>query len=118
MGGRAVSRRHFSTGPLADLSTDDFVDVLRAEVVGLFNVAKSTVPALRSGGGGSVVAVVASSTTRTVPTNTMSAVPKSAVAMMIRQMATEEGRNDIRANAVGPGIIDGGMVDTACEHRQ
>lgn len=67
-------------------------------------------PALRSRGGGSIVAVIASSTERTVPTNALSATPKAAVAMMIRQIATEEGRNGIRANAVGPGIVDGGMV--------
>lgn len=103
---------HFSTAPLADLSGDGFIDVLRADVLGFFNVAKSTVPALRSAGAGSIVAVVASSIERTVPTNAMSATPKSAVAMMIRQLATEEGRNGIRANAVGPGIVDGGMVAT------
>jgi len=104
--------RHFSTGPLAELSVMDLGDVLDTDVVGFFNVAKSTVPALRSGGGGSVVAVVASSIARTVPANTMSATPKSAVATMIRQLAAEEGRNGIRANAVGPGIVDGGMVTT------
>lgn len=103
---------HFSTAPLADLSEDGFIDVLRADVLGFFNVAKSTVPALRSAGGGSIVAVVASSIERTIPTNTMSAAPKSAVAMMIRQIATEEGRHGVRANAVGPGIVDGGMVAT------
>lgn len=102
----------FTTAPLADLSEDAFVGVLRADVVGFFNIAKATVPVLRSAGGGSVVAVIASSIERTVPTNAMSAAPKSAVAMMIRQMATEEGRNGIRANAVGPGIVDGGLVRT------
>lgn len=107
---------HFSTGALADLGENDFVDVLRSDVVGFFNIAKSTVPALRSGGGGSIVAVVASSIERTVPTNAMSATPKSAVAMMIRQLAIEEGRNGIRANAVGPGIVDGGMVATMREN--
>ncbi len=102
--------KHFSTGPLADLGGEDFDDVFRADVLGFFNVAKATVPALRIGEGGSIVAVVASSTARTVPANALSAAPKSAIAMMIRQLAAEEGRNGIRANAVGPGIVDGGMV--------
>lgn len=101
---------HFNAAPLADLSASAFLDVLRTDVLGFFNVAKATVPVLRSAGGGSIVAVIASSIERTVPTNVMSAAPKSAVAMMIHQIATEEGRNGIRANAVGPGIVDGGMV--------
>jgi NAD(P)-dependent dehydrogenase (short-subunit alcohol dehydrogenase family) len=101
---------HFDTAPLADLDADTFIGVVRTDVIGFFNVARATVPALRSGGGGSIVAVIASSIERTVPTNAMSATPKSAVAMMIRQLAAEEGRNGIRANAVGPGIVDGGMV--------
>jgi NAD(P)-dependent dehydrogenase (short-subunit alcohol dehydrogenase family) len=102
--------RHFRTGPLADLTEDDLMKVLRADVVGFFNVATSTVPVLRRGRGGSLVAVVASSIERTVPANAMSAAPKSALATMIRQLAVEEGRHGIRANAVGPGIVDGGMV--------
>jgi NAD(P)-dependent dehydrogenase (short-subunit alcohol dehydrogenase family) len=30
--------------------------------------------------------------------------------MMIRMLATEEVNNGIRANAVGPGVVEGGMV--------
>jgi len=107
---------HFSTAPVADLGSEALIDVLHADILGFFNVAKSTVPVLRSAGGGSIVAVVASSIERTVPTNSLSAMPKSAVAMMIRQIATEEGRNGIRANAVGPGIVDGGIVSTMREN--
>ncbi|KAG6353281.1 hypothetical protein INS49_007580 [Diaporthe citri] len=34
----------------------------------------------------------------------------AAVAMMVRQLATEEAAHGIRANAVGPGVINAGMV--------
>ena len=47
---------------------------------------------------------------RTVPTDALSATPKAAVAMMVRMLATEEVKNGIRVNAVGPGVIEGGMV--------
>jgi NAD(P)-dependent dehydrogenase (short-subunit alcohol dehydrogenase family) len=68
------------------------------------------VPALRVGGGGSITALITTAVERTVPTDALSATPKAAVAMMIRMLATEEVNNGIRANAVGPGVVEGGMV--------
>jgi NAD(P)-dependent dehydrogenase (short-subunit alcohol dehydrogenase family) len=79
-------------------------------VNGFFNIAKHTVPALREGGGGSITALLTAAVDRTVPTDALSATPKAAVSMMMRMLATEEAANGIRANGVGPGVIEGGMV--------
>jgi NAD(P)-dependent dehydrogenase (short-subunit alcohol dehydrogenase family) len=100
----------FRTRPLVDFALDEFTDVIHADVLGFFNIAKATVPALRAGGGGSITALITTAVDRTVPTDALSATPKAAVAMMMRMLATEEAANGIRANAVGPGVIEGGMV--------
>jgi NAD(P)-dependent dehydrogenase (short-subunit alcohol dehydrogenase family) len=100
----------FDTGPLAEFREAAFRGVIETDVIGFFNIAQATIPALRQGGGGSVVALVTCAIGRTVPTDALSATPKAAVATMIKQIATEEARAGIRANAVGPGVIDGGMV--------
>lgn len=100
----------FITRPLAEFEPQLFHDVIDTDVRGFFNIAQSTVPVLRDAGGGTITALITCAVARTVPTDALSATPKAAVAMMVRQLATEEAANGIRANAVGPGVIDGGMV--------
>lgn len=100
----------FDTGPLADFKAESFRGVIETDVIGFFNIAQAGIPVLRQGKGGSFVALITCATKRTVPLDALSATPKAAVQMMVRQIATEEARNGIRANAVGPGVIDGGMV--------
>lgn len=101
----------FGVGPLADFPTEDFRGVIETDVIGFFNIAQASLPALREGGGGSVVALVTPAIWRNVPTDALSSTPKAAVAVMVKHIATEEARNGIRANAVGPGVIgNAGMV--------
>jgi NAD(P)-dependent dehydrogenase (short-subunit alcohol dehydrogenase family) len=100
----------FRTRALVDFTHEEFGNVMQADVMGFFNIAKGTVPALRAGGGGTITALITSAVERTVPTDALSATPKAAVSMMIRMLATEEVKNGIRANAVGPGVVEGGMV--------
>ena len=100
----------FRTRPLVEFTAEEFNNVMATDVQGFFNISKAVVPALRNGGGGSITALITTAVDRTVPTDALSATPKAAVAMMIRMLATEEAANGIRANAVGPGVIEGGMV--------
>ncbi|KAK8048231.1 hypothetical protein PG994_009961 [Apiospora phragmitis] len=101
----------FDTGPLAAFQESSFRGVIETDVIGFFHIAQAGVPVLREGGpGGSFVALVTSAVSRTVPCDALSATPKAAVAMMVRQLAAEEAAHGIRANAVGPGVIYAGMV--------
>jgi NAD(P)-dependent dehydrogenase (short-subunit alcohol dehydrogenase family) len=100
----------FHTRPLVEFSDEIFAQVIQADVIGFFNIAKACVPVLRDGGGGSITALITAAVDRTVPTDALSATPKAAVTMMMRQLATEEAAHGIRANAIGPGVVEGGMV--------
>jgi NAD(P)-dependent dehydrogenase (short-subunit alcohol dehydrogenase family) len=100
----------FRTRPLVEFTAEEFSAVMQTDVLGFFNIAQAAVPVLRSGGGGSITALITTAVDRTVPTDALSATPKAAVSMMIRMLATEEAAHGIRANAVGPGVIEGGMV--------
>ncbi|WP_420465998.1 SDR family NAD(P)-dependent oxidoreductase [Panacagrimonas sp.] len=100
----------FDTGPLADFRPESFRGVIETDVVGFFNIAQAGIPVLREGKGGSFVALITCATQRTVPLDALSATPKAAVQMLVRHIATEEARNGIRANSVGPGVVNGGMV--------
>ncbi|KAF3016539.1 hypothetical protein E8E14_012076 [Neopestalotiopsis sp. 37M] len=100
----------FDTGPLAAFKWDSFRGVIETDVYGFFNIVQAGVPVLRAGKGGSFVALITSATDRTVPQDALSSTPKAAVKMMMRHLAIEEAGHGIRANAVGPGVINAGMV--------
>jgi NAD(P)-dependent dehydrogenase (short-subunit alcohol dehydrogenase family) len=100
----------FGNPPLGDVSPEDFRNVIETDVIGFFNVAQATLPALRAGGGGSYVGVITTAVHRTYPGDTLSGPPKAALAALLKQIVLEEARNGIRANGVGPGVIMAGMV--------
>jgi NAD(P)-dependent dehydrogenase (short-subunit alcohol dehydrogenase family) len=79
---------------------------LQVNVMGLFNVVQCAIPLLR--GGGSFVTVTTSATKRYPRRDVLSAVPKAAVEMMTLAVAKEEGRYGMRANCVGPHMIEAG----------
>lgn len=79
---------------------------LEVNVMGLFHVVQSAIPELR--GGGSFVTVTTSATRRYPRRDVLSAVPKSAVEMLTLAVAKEEGRYGMRANCVGPHLIEAG----------
>lgn len=99
----------FRTAPLTDFTPEEFRAVIETDVIGFFNIAQATVPELRKTKG-SITALITCAVDRTVATDALSAVPKAAVDKLIKHVATEEAANGVRANAVGPGVVDGGMV--------
>lgn len=100
----------FGNPALGDVSPTDFRNVIETDVLGFFNVAQATLPALRAGGGGSYVGVITTAVHRTYPGDTLSGPPKAAMAALLKQIVLEEAHNGIRANGVGPGVINAGMV--------
>lgn len=99
----------FEFAPVPELPAETFRKVIETDVFGFFNIAQTTLPHLRKQGG-SVVALITCANGRTVHSDSYSATPKAAVQQLVRQIALEEGVNGIRANAVGPGVIDSGLV--------
>lgn len=100
----------YAFGPLAEQDPVAFGKVLDVDVKGFFNIVQAVVPRMRNSGGGAIVTLGTAAVAATTPGNTLSSVPKSAVAMMVRLLAAEEGRNGIRANFIGVGVYRAGMA--------
>ena len=83
--------------------------VINADVNGCFNLIEATLPHLRERKAGSYLAVITAAVDRAPPRDILSAAPKAAIEMLVRGVAREEGRNGIRANCVGPGLIAAGL---------
>ncbi len=91
---------------ISKIEPEQMAKALQVNVMGLFHVMKSAIPLLR--GGGSFVTVTTSATSRYPRRDVLSAVPKSAVEMLTMAVAKEEGRYGMRANCVGPHLIEAG----------
>lgn len=102
--GPAIPQTWFSK-----VTSDQWSGLVAAEIQAFFNLLHLALPRLRDSGGGSIVAVTSAGAARVIPGDALSAVPKAAIEMLIRQVAREEGRFKIRANCVAPGIIDAGL---------
>ena len=94
---------------VADLDLDEWKRVLDADVNGFMHVARAFIPHFRAHGGGSFTFVSSAGLSRFPPGDVLSVAPKGAIEALLRAIAREEGRNNIRANAVGIGVVEAGM---------
>jgi len=81
------------------------------ELNGFFHVIKAVLPMMRQTGGGSIVAITTAGLDRHPPLDILSTAPKAGIEALVRGIAREEGRYNIRANCVAPGVVDGGLFD-------
>lgn len=94
---------------VATMDLDEWKRVLDADVNGFVHVARAFIPHFRERGGGSFTFVSSAGLSRFPPGDVLSVAPKGAIEALLRAIAREEGRNNIRANAVAIGVVEAGM---------
>lgn len=115
---RAHGRIHtvvWSAGPLVDqvrlskMTTDQWRKAFDIEVMGFFHAVKAALPHFRTSGGGSFVHLGSAGDRLWPDKDGLSVAPKAANEALVRGVAREEGRYEIRANSVLIGVIEAGM---------
>jgi len=101
---------------LYNIEVDEWRDVIMNDAIGFFNAVKLSLPHFRKGGGGSIVAISSAAMSRHSPMDILSTGPKGAIESIVRAVAREEGRYNIRANSVGLGAFDTGLMDRVWAH--
>lgn len=96
-------------GPLADLALADWRQVVDVNLTGTFVVARAAATRMAAAGGGAIVALTSINGVAPGPNAGAYGATKAAVALLMAQIAVEFGPAGVRANAVAPGLIDGGM---------
>ncbi len=99
----------------AQVELDEWRATIDSDLMGFIHVVKAALPMLRAGGGGSIVAMSSAGVRRHPPLDILSVVPKAGIEAVVRGLAREEGRFGIRANAVGLGVIDAGLLHRLAE---
>ena len=91
--------------PLRDTTSTDFLDVIKVNVLGPFQMARAFVDGLIDRGGGSIVNIVSIAGTNASPAVGSYTPSKAGLLALTRLMAVEWGPLGVRCNAVGPGLI-------------
>jgi 3alpha(or 20beta)-hydroxysteroid dehydrogenase len=99
-------------GPSDQLSVDNFEQVLRVNVIGVWLAMKHAVPAMKAAGGGTIVATSSVAGIVGFPGAAPYVASKHAVAGLVKTAAMELGPSNIRVNAVAPGPIDNRMMQS------
>jgi NAD(P)-dependent dehydrogenase (short-subunit alcohol dehydrogenase family) len=94
---------------VADASLELWKKSIDIEVHGFFNAMQATLPHLREQGGGSYVHLGSAGHLWWPPKDVLSVAPKAANEALVKGLAKEEGRHNIRANSVLVGVIEAGM---------
>ncbi|MXN75696.1 SDR family oxidoreductase [Burkholderia sp. 4701] len=111
--GPFVDQRH-----IGDVTHDDWRRAIDVETMGFFHAAKAALPHFRAAGGGSFVTLGSAGHLRWPDRDGLSVAPKAANEALVKGLAREEGRHDIRANSILVGVIEAGMFPVLLEQGQ
>lgn len=98
---------------LAELDVAAWHRYIEADLHGAFHVVRAAIPHLRRRGGGRIVLISSIAAQMCQPRNAQGAAAKAAAEAMMRVLAREEARNNIRVNAVSVGLTDTEMGQDA-----
>ena len=92
-------------GLLTELSRADFEEAFQVNIIGTWLCCKHAIPVMIEGGGGSIVATSSAAAIRADLQKSAYGVTKAGVGQLMRTVATQFGKQGIRANTVLPGFI-------------
>jgi NAD(P)-dependent dehydrogenase (short-subunit alcohol dehydrogenase family) len=94
--------------PLAEVSLDEWDDVLATNLDATFVTCRTAVPLMRAAGGGRIVNLGYAGAQQLLgrPNQTAYAIAKTGVVLLTKAIARAEAANGITANVVAPGVIE------------
>jgi NAD(P)-dependent dehydrogenase (short-subunit alcohol dehydrogenase family) len=98
------------TGPVEELSQDDWRRTLAINLEGQFLCTRRAVPLLRQAGGGAIVNLSSAAGRFGFARRTPYAASKWGVVGFTKSLAVELGPDNIRVNAILPGAVDGPRI--------
>jgi 3alpha(or 20beta)-hydroxysteroid dehydrogenase len=95
----------YRTAATLEQSSDEYLQIVRINQLGVFLGMRACIPALRAAGGGSIVNIASTAGIEGVPLALAYTASKHAVVGMTKAAALEFGAQGIRVNVVCPGAM-------------
>ena len=96
-----------------EMSEDQWDDLVKTNLFGMFRMTKAIIPIMMKNGGGSIVNISSVLGIRSIPRVPLSvyAVTKAGVIMFTRSIAVEYGQYKIRCNCIAPSTIRSSIIE-------
>ena len=94
------------------MSDEEWRDVLDVDLTGVFNVSRAVVPVMRKQNAGAIVNISSINGLRGKFGQTNYSAAKAGVIGLTKALAKEVARFNVTVNAVAPGLIDTGILDS------
>jgi NAD(P)-dependent dehydrogenase (short-subunit alcohol dehydrogenase family) len=96
--------------PILELEADDFLRVLRVNLLGVFNCVKHGAPHMIESGSGSIVATASVAGLRAGAGPAHYSASKAAIISLVQNAAAQLTGTGVRVNAICPGLIETNMT--------
>ncbi len=97
--------------PLIATSTAEWDAILATNACGNFSFVRAALPVMVARGGGSIVSVASVASFVALKETAAYGASKAAVAQLVKTIAIEHGRDNIRANAIGVGVVETDILE-------
>jgi len=99
------------TGKVEDIAIADWQRCIEIDLNGMFYCTRLAVPLLKAAGGGSIINLSSAAGRLGFPYRTPYAAAKWAVVGFSKSLSMEVGTDNIRVNAIQPGVVEGERID-------
>ncbi|HEY7759845.1 MAG TPA: SDR family oxidoreductase [Burkholderiales bacterium] len=99
------------TGKVEEIAVEDWERCIAVDLNGMFYCTRLAVPMLKAAGGGSIINLSSAAGRLGFPFRTPYAAAKWGVVGFTKSLSMEVGTDNIRVNAIQPGVVEGERID-------
>jgi NAD(P)-dependent dehydrogenase (short-subunit alcohol dehydrogenase family) len=99
------------TSKVEDIAVEEWERCINIDLNGMFYCTRLSMPMLKKAGGGSIINLSSAAGRLGFPLRTPYAAAKWAVVGFSKSLSMEVGRDNIRVNAIQPGVVEGERMD-------
>jgi NAD(P)-dependent dehydrogenase (short-subunit alcohol dehydrogenase family) len=103
------------TGKVEEISIEDWRRCIDVDLNGMFYCTRLAVPMLKAAGGGAIINLSSAAGRLGFPLRTPYAAAKWGVVGFTKSLSMELGVDNIRVNAIQPGVVEGSRMDRVIE---
>jgi len=99
--------------PFHEMTEDQWDDLVKTNLFGMFRMTKAVLPLMMKNGGGSIINISSVLGIRSIPRVPLAvyAVTKAGVIMFTRSIAVEYGQYKIRCNCIAPSTVRSSIIE-------